>query len=115
MLSTLVLVSAGCGGSYELHSLSGSVMFEGEPVPTGRLTFIPDEEAGNRGPRVEATVQDGRYETDEVVGGKYVVEVDGFAPDPADEDEMIRLFPIQQLNVDLPQSGGTYDFEISDD
>ncbi|HOM17497.1 MAG TPA: hypothetical protein PLQ00_09220, partial [Thermoguttaceae bacterium] len=45
---------AGCGGSGAklppLASVSGKVTLDGNPLPRGTVTFIPDESKGTKGP-----------------------------------------------------------------
>jgi len=109
--------------------LSGRVTYEGEPVPAGRLAFIPDDSQANSGPTSTIEFHDGQFtilDTNKVVGGKYVVEIEGFdydehsceeedEPSWEEDQEMKRLFPVKQRKVDLPASGGTFDFELSAD
>lgn len=49
----LLTLLSGCGrswGSPELSSVTGVVTIEGQPIPEGQVTFIPDPTQGTRGP-----------------------------------------------------------------
>lgn len=72
-LSFVVLTSLGCGGKSdgpELHSVTGTVTFDGAPVEEGRILFRPvsgaSAHAGN--------IKDGKYEI-EAVAGEMKVEI----------------------------------------
>jgi len=56
----------------DLHQVTGSVTYDGEPLKAGRITFTPDSSQGNAGPTGYAVIRDGKYDT-AVQGGKGVV------------------------------------------
>src|SRR5947207_3360144 len=69
------------------YRISGTVTFNGQPVPHGEILFTPDSSQGNSGPQGIATIQDGRYDTDGsrapgVAGGPTIVQVTALA-DPS--------------------------------
>ena len=58
----------GCGDGK--GSVSGTVNFDGQPVPEGSLTFIKDDGKTREG----AAIKDGKFQTS-IPPGKYKVEV----------------------------------------
>jgi hypothetical protein len=90
--------------------VSGTVTFDGQPVPFGRIVFTPDREAGNSGPQGFAEIRNGAYDTASgkgTVGGPQVVQITGFGADPATGDEenpVPALFPEFETKCDLPKS-----------
>jgi hypothetical protein len=74
---------AGCGGG---TSVSGSVTYNGQPVPKGYVAFYPMD---GKGPTVGGQISNGKYAVKGVTPGKNRVEVssqsDVKAPDSMDE------------------------------
>jgi len=114
---------AGCGGRDRIarYELSGKVLFDGNPVPSGYLQFVPDRKQGNRGPGASATIRDGQYQTPKdtgIIGGPHVVKITGTdgVPFKTEEGVMIpigrTLFPEYEVHVDFPRESGTYDFKV---
>src|SRR5437899_12941205 len=80
----LVLISAlmGCSGKQgpQRYRVSGTVTFDGKPVPHGEILFSPDSAQGNSGPQGIAIIQDGKYDTagtraPGIAGGATIVRV----------------------------------------
>lgn len=103
------------------YQVSGSVTFDGNPVPHGYLAFEPDASQGNTGPGTGAEIKDGRYSTVRgkgVVGGPYLVEIsahDGVPTINEDGDPVIGtplFWPEYTTVVDLPREAATQDFNI---
>ncbi len=121
---TVVAAVVGCGrgaGGPPRYELSGSVTYQGKPVPAGYLVFAPDGEQGNQGPGAHADIVDGRYRTpssEGTVGGPHVVTIAGFDGRPFEigggmmNPQGMPLFPEYRTLVDLPKAAGTHDFEI---
>lgn len=115
----LALTLPGCSGRQtgpERHPLKGSITFDGKPIRHGRIMFTPDVDKGNRGPGSIAFIKDGAYETYEgkgIVGTAYTVDITGYcqeidlSADNLPPPEVDKIF-----SVDLPEEGGTYDFEL---
>lgn len=115
-------IITGCGqdsSSVKRYQLSGTVSFQGSPVPYGEVYFSPDQSAGNDGPSSVTSIQDGKYRLPQeqgIVGGKYKIQVQAYESEPShDADgELVlgkKLFPEQELLAELP-TGGTYDLVI---
>ncbi len=86
MLAVLALLGAtGCGGGDSgpprLH-LRGAITFDGQPIPVGTITFVPDAAKGNHGPAGNATIVNGNYSTEKdskgIVGGPHVLRIAAF-------------------------------------
>lgn len=60
MLAMACLVLVGCGSNtLPAKAVFGSVTCDGQPVPTGQVTFMPIE--GTPGPNTAALIVDGQY------------------------------------------------------
>jgi hypothetical protein len=115
--------SLGCGGG-NTHRISGKVTFKGQPIPAGKIYFMPDGSKGNTGPTGYANIKEGSYDTSAtggqgIVGGPTVVAIEGFdpnakpdKPDPSGEVTVKSLFPRYETSVDLPKGNTTKDFEV---
>lgn len=104
----------GCGGDSgpRRYQVSGTVTFNGGPVPTGTVTFEPDVAQGNRGPAGYADIVNGRYTTHRgAVGGPHVVKILG-AKATTVETEDTELFPAYRTTHDLPRKNCVVDFEV---
>jgi hypothetical protein len=65
----------GCGGERRV-SVAGNVTLDGEPIPEGSITFIPDQ--GNHGPTAGGEIIDGEYRVESASGpmtGPHRVEI----------------------------------------
>lgn len=118
-LAAFVAVSTfGCGGASgpARYKLSGTVTYDGKPVPAGEVAFEPDSSKGNSGPGSLTLIKDGKYQTEPdkgVVGGPYIVRIAGFDGVPVgDSTEGTGLFPRYETKVDLPKQDGTQDFTV---
>lgn len=117
-LLAAVFLTAGCGGPTgpERYQVSGSVQYEGKPVPVGTIVFEPDSSKGNSGPACYAQITAGRYMSESgkgVIGGPHVVRIDGADGVPADEMPQGQpLFPEYQTTIDLPKADSTQDFVV---
>lgn len=132
--SSLAVIFAGCGGgdSVEAYHLSGKVTFDGKPIPTGQIYFMPDTNKGNSGPAGFAKITDGVYDTSleggkPQVGGAMIVKIEGMssvdqsaggADDDSAEAEAMEevtlqaLFPTFQMEAELPKEEDTKDFDV---
>lgn len=87
--AVLGLLSAGCGG--EAASVSGVVSYEGQPVPSGYVTFAP---ADGKGPVVGGAVTNGHYTVENVLPGPKVVKVEassGAGPSVQTSEDAARV------------------------
>lgn len=119
----VLLVSAGCG-TQGRFDVTGSVTFNGKPVPAGTVTFVP---MGSPAGRVAGfcSIRDGRYATRKgrsPGSGPHLAIVDGYDGVAFErrvgdliEDHPLGspLFPSHSIDVDLPAKHGTVlDFAI---
>jgi hypothetical protein len=63
----LALLVAGCSSR---GTVSGTVTYQGKPLPSGTVTFIPE-----RGPAVTAVIDEGKYTAEKVAAGPAKVAV----------------------------------------
>lgn len=120
----LVVLLSGCGDKGVYH-LSGTVSFNGQPIPEGYIVFEPDGSKGNTGQPGRSTIRNGEYDTSgedgmAVVGGPHVIRVvahkAAFNPDVAvGGGEVVMpdlLFPPYTFHQDLPAENGEVNFDI---
>ncbi len=117
----LLLLAAGCGrGGVERYDVSGTVTFDGQPVPLGQIMFQPDGSKGNRGPAGVAKIENGHFDTSPTdkgtVGGPHVVIISGYDGKNIDIDAEMpagsSLFPDYRTTADLPKDDTTLDFNV---
>ena len=112
---------AGCSGDDgpRRYDLSGTVTFDGKPIPMGSIIFQPDSSAGNSGPQGAAEIRNGKYDTSDrkgIIGGPHIVRITGFDGVAENEMEVVPpLFAEYQIKSDLPKESGTIDFEVPAD
>lgn len=93
LLAVPLLFVMGCGGrssDIEKVAISGTVTFDGEPVPNGEVRFYPIN--GTKGPVSGGPIRDGKYKAQAGGGvpvGEHLVDIRGFRPmskGPADPE-----------------------------
>jgi hypothetical protein len=121
LILCLALFCGGCGpgDGPETFHLSGNVTYRGQPLPAGVMVFEPDAQKGNDGPGGFAECRNGKYDTRSsdrgVIGGPYIVRIDGFDGIAANELPMGRtLFTNFETKIELPKADSTYDFVVPD-
>lgn len=118
----LCLAAAGCGEDGPTrYEVSGTVQYQGKPVPAGRIIFTPDAAQGNQGPQGVAIIKDGRYSTAAgsrgTVGGPHQVRIAGYDGAPVQGEEFMMtdgtpLFPEYTTTADLPREAAEVDFDV---
>lgn len=114
---------SGCGLSESVatrYDATGTVTYQGKPVPYGEIVFEPDSSKGNSGPASRAEIKDGAYATEKekgVVAGATRVRISGYdgKPAPGGGGTMPHgksLFPEYIDSVDQPEDVATHDFSI---
>lgn len=68
LLLVLLLTLTGCGPS--THLVSGTVTFDGQPIPEGHIAFVPEES----GPSAGGPITNGNYSVT-VPDGKMKVQI----------------------------------------
>lgn len=111
LMPLMLTVLAGCGGSGddgpERFDVSGTVMFDGEPVPKGVIYFQPA--SGNSGPQGFASIVDGEFDTSTgkgTVGGPHAARIEGT------DTAGVRIFVPHFENLELPKTTTTQSFEV---
>jgi hypothetical protein len=115
----LLNLLAGCGGQ-KIYHLSGTVTYQGKPVPTGQIVFEPDASAGNSGQAAFAKIKDGHYDTrtegQGTLGGPHLVRIHGRDGIPRGElQNGLPLFKDYSSKVNLPKADAKQDFEVPAD
>jgi hypothetical protein len=110
------VLALGCGSSDGItrYRMTGSVTFNGQPVPAGTILFEPDSAAGNTGAAGSATIVDGKYDTGDqgIIGGPHIVRIDGGEKGGPNDQAGKTLFTGYTTKVDFPKKSGTHDFEV---
>ncbi|MEX1042683.1 MAG: hypothetical protein WDZ51_18760 [Pirellulaceae bacterium] len=118
----LVCLTMGCTRAVdgpERFDVSGTVKFNGEPVPVGTVRFVPDASKGNSGPAGFAQIKDGKYDTAKdgrgTVGGPHEITVIGFDGQVEPDSELTQgrsLFSEYRILADLSSEKSTQDIEV---
>jgi hypothetical protein len=117
VLALLLLpLLCGCGGQRVYH-VSGTVTYQGKPVPTGQIVFEPDASAGNSGQAGFAKIKDGHYDTrtegQGTLGGPHLVRIHGRDGIPRGELlNGMQLFQDYNTKADLPKANANQDFDV---
>jgi hypothetical protein len=119
---SLVLATAiwGCGAKDEGPArvdVSGTVTYQGNPVPRGFVTFYPDTTKGTTGPTSKAKIVEGRYDTraegsSAPISGDLIVEVNGFGPPVPNEEVPAPLFKAYRTDLSLKAESQVFDIEV---
>ncbi|QDU78124.1 hypothetical protein Pan97_52050 [Bremerella volcania] len=124
-LVSLVLLgtSIGCRAKSDLETypISGTVTYQGKPVPIGSITLIPDSNQGNRGAAVSLEIIDGKFDSASAsrghIGGPHVATIIGL--DGKGDDDLFpkgyMLFQDYQMTLDLPKEPSTKDIVVPTD
>lgn len=117
VIASLCLL-VGCGGPEVFH-VSGTVTYDGKPLPAGMILFSPDFAKKHDGPQGSAEIKDGKYDTAQggtaVNAGPYEVLIQGFDGVPIPEKELMigsPLFTNFKQSVELPAADSQQNFEI---
>jgi hypothetical protein len=117
-----ILVSGGCGprnAGPQRFDVSGTVTFDGKPVPLGTVYFEADASRGNAGPVSIVGIEDGRYDSKAAkaagpVQGPLSVRISG-SPKLEPGAEPVRpLFPEYTTTIDLDPTvkPHVFDFDV---
>lgn len=131
ILSGLAMMGgAGCGGRADQPArvqLSGSVEYDGKPVPAGRIELLPDISKGNSGPTGYADIVNGRYDTAHqgkgAVIGPQVAVITGYSkvsqPQTLSDEELAAqpagnnvLFHDYRVSIEVKHGAATQDFKV---
>jgi hypothetical protein len=77
LVGLVLLFAAGCQGSSDLRGIQGSASYDGKPIESGTIEFVPT--GGTKGATAGAIIQSGSYTVPRNlgvhVGGKYKVSI----------------------------------------
>jgi len=112
-------VFGGCSSKPKPVQLSGKVIFKGQPVPAGYITFMPD--VGNRGSIKLLKIKDGVYDSSQappdqaLTPGAYQLRIAGFdgQTQPRFNQGKQIFNPVEETFV-VPDKVSTKDFTIPD-
>jgi hypothetical protein len=111
------LLAAGCSSEAKRIQLSGRVTFNGQPVPAGYISFMPEFGQGNSGKDVRVVqIKDGMYDSATaqnpgVYPGPTVIRIAGFDGKPlARFPQGKQIFNPHELHATV--EGGTKDFDV---
>lgn len=116
----MLFVTIGCGK--DGNRISGTISFNGQPVPAGKIYFTPDTSKGNSGAAGFADIIDGKYDTSLPGGrgassGAMVVAIEGIDPNnkPAGAGEDVTgsvLFPRYETYAEIAGGDAVQDFVV---
>jgi hypothetical protein len=113
-----LLLLCGCGKQGpQRYDVSGTVTFQGKPVPAGQVIFDPDRSGGNDGLQGYAELRDGHYDTRRsdrgATAGPVLIRIEGFDGRVVPNRPYGKpLFIDYRVRVNLPQQDTTLDFEV---
>lgn len=104
----------GCGdGGIERHDLYGTVTFNGQPVPAGRVSFRPDRSKGGTGPAGFGQIWDGEYSTGDTGKGPVAGPVEVIIQGAVSKEPMsAALFPVYRTTIDVNGEVSEFNFEV---
>ncbi len=136
IVALVVLCVCGCGRSsgppkVQTIPVTGTVKLDGQPLGNADVVFIPSEGIGGFSAR---TKDDGTYQLEGLTGGKAVckgrctvrisrmLKPDGTAPNPDEPPAIagaVESLPEKysspnatELSADVPDGGGTFNFDL---
>lgn len=121
-LATIALLTAtiGCGTRNDLgtYPISGTVTYQGKPVPVGSITLVPDSSQGNSGAAVAMEIVDGKFNSANAarghVGGPHIATIVGL--DGKGDGDLFpkgfMLFQDYQMKLDLPKEASTNEIVV---
>ena len=118
LIAIACFLNSGCGADGpKTFEVSGTVTFDGKPVPAGRVDFFPDFATGNDGPQGFATIKDGAFDTRKGgqghAGGAIVIRIEGF-DGKSDNPKFpgTPIFVTHQINRELPKEASVQNLEV---
>ncbi len=105
---------AGCGE--KLSTVSGKVTYDGKPLKSGVITFVPDFSKGNNGGGTAAEIIDGKYELQSkfgITGGAYHVTISGNDGVVAEDFPVGKpLFPDYKIDHEFVKGENSLDVDV---
>jgi len=118
LVGILLLSTSACSNQAPSRfDFSGTVTFDGRPVPAGLIAINPDSSKGNDGPQGLAEIRDGRFDTRSLdkgaPRGPVILLIDGF--DGVSQPESPHgkpLFLAYKLRVELPAAASEQKIDV---
>jgi hypothetical protein len=111
------------------YEVTGTVTYNGVPVPAGFVVFSPDETKNNSGYSTSAEIRDGKYATTKgrgVRGGPYIATINAYDGQAIEDKEVVRpegkavvnplgkpLVSGFKTSVDLPKENSEQNFTLN--
>ena len=118
LLLAVPLVLGGCGApSSGPYHLSGKVTYKGQPLPAGRIFFLPNTAKGNTGQGGFAEIKNGVFDTRNkggaTPGGPLIARIDGFDGQSSPTNAVGQaLFLGYETEFEAPRADATRDFDV---
>lgn len=117
LAAVLVCLPIACRRADPIYRVSGTITFNGHPIPAGLVFFDPEETEGTTGLQGFASIKDGRFDTATegrgVAGGKYTMRILGFDGKTGNEAPLGNaLFREYQEKRDLPKADTELDLRV---
>ncbi len=119
ILTSSFILLAALGGCAEKKTfdVSGTVIFNGKPLPAGVVWFDPDSAKGNDSSQGFAYVKEGQFDSKEkgrgIRGGAYIIRVEGFDGKPWKESKLgLPLFTDYQEKRDVSIAAAKLEIEV---
>lgn len=108
-------VLTGCSADEKTYEVSGTIQYQGKPVPKGLIFFDPE----GGGPQGFANIENGKYDTATpgqgkgIRGGKYSIRINGFDGKVGAEAPFGQaIFPEHTFQKELPAQTQTFDYDV---
>jgi len=120
-------ISGGCGNGdrFQRTIVTGTITYDGQPIPKGAIWFVPTESVGNQAPTGFARIEDGRFATERAkspITGRYTIKVTGFdgaEPTAAEKAELLSsdflghaIFPEYVQEAEIAADEMTLDLDV---
>ena len=112
-----VVFVAGCVRKEPIYDVSGTISYDGKPIPKGLIFFDPEKDTpGTQG---FANIENGKFDTSVagkgkgIRGGLYTIRIGGFDGKEGPEAPFGQsLFPEHQFTKELPAEKQTLDYDV---
>ncbi|QDT98941.1 hypothetical protein [Gimesia aquarii] len=137
LVGAIMLAAIGCSGSTEMKyttaKIQGTVSYQGKPLESGKIRFIPDGKVVNgqvAGKAVFADIKDGKYSLSSEEGatvGKNRIEIKSYREsgrnvvtsegDGKKEKEIVQFIPEtynteSNLSINIKEGENKHDFDL---
>ena len=116
----VIIASAGCQDRLVGHQITGTAMFDGEPIPVGRIVLSPDGSAGGERWQSELAIENGNLVPNRSrpsCGGPHWFEIIASDGVPYEDGEGLQphgrpMFPPLRARVELPDEDCAVDVRV---